>query len=138
MGRRGPAGDFLVEHMVGPGPRADHRRTSFRPDADWQWSEMRRLHRALNGDLSFLGDWHTHPRASRGDLSRTDIEALAEILLEPKTRAEHVVSAILFGGRHGWGWSVWVAAITIDADGRRSLTAWMSDLHVVPVVDPAR
>lgn len=114
MGRHGPRGEFVVEHMIGPGANADHRRASFAPDADWQWAEMRRLHEAHGGDLAFLGDWHTHPRSSSGALSRMDLRAVGEILHDPQTRARSIISVVFAGGRIVWVPRAWVATHATD------------------------
>lgn len=119
MGRRGPRGEYRVEAMIGPGAGADHRRSSFRPDAEWQWSEMRRIHAARPG-IAFLGDWHTHPGAVIARLSGMDRRALAEILSSDETRADTVLSVILSGGPTRWGWRVW------EARGERGARGWPS------------
>lgn len=121
MGLRGGSGEFLVEHMIGPGPGASHTRDSFTPDADWQWSEMRRLHAEHGGVLSFLGDWHSHPRAPSVELSRRDVRALAEILADERTRATEVVCLILAGGVRGWRAQAWVAEIEDGPDEGRTV-----------------
>lgn len=104
MGRRRD-GDLLVEHLIGPGPGADHRRRSFEPDATYQWAEMARIHRVTAGRAGYLGDWHTHPRCRGGELSALDVQALDEILGSPRSRVESVVFAILSGGRRRWRWT---------------------------------
>lgn len=121
MGRRGDSGEFLVEHTIGPGPGALHRRDSFMPDADWQWSEMRRLHAEHGGVLSFLGDWHSHPRSSSMVLSKVDVRALVEILTDHRTRASEVVCLILADGVRGWRAQAWVAGIKDGPDEGRTV-----------------
>ena len=110
MGRMSVDGDFVVEHMIGPGPLADHRRSSFEPDAAYQWDEMARWHRSTAGTGAYLGDWHTHPRHWRGVLSSLDRQALAEILQDPRTQSSAIVNTILSGGRRRWRWTAYAAS----------------------------
>jgi len=128
MGRRASAGEYRIEHMIGPGPKADHRKTSFKPDAEWQWSEMRRIHVASPG-IAFLGDWHTHPKADGGRLSRTDLKALVEILSSEETRSNAVLSIIVSGKPRRWSWNAWQARMKAHGEARPTL--WMERLNVV-------
>jgi len=51
----------VVTEVIGPGPKAKHRRNGFEPDAAWQDFEIARLYRASRRTRTYLGDWHTHP-----------------------------------------------------------------------------
>ena len=110
MGRMSAEGDFVVEHMIGPGPLAEHQKSSFAPDATYQWAEMARLHRLTGGAVAYLGDWHTHPRHWRGVLSSLDRQALAEILQDPRTQSSAIISTILSGGGRHWRWTAYEAS----------------------------
>lgn len=61
----------VVARVLGPGPEAKHRRTSFEPDATWQYAQGRKIYEESGRTVAFLGDWHTHPfgapRPSRQD-----------------------------------------------------------------------
>lgn len=57
--RRGE--DKVVVDIVGPGANALHGRTRFLPDHKWQVREIDRIFGQTNGDIDYLGDWHTHP-----------------------------------------------------------------------------
>jgi integrative and conjugative element protein (TIGR02256 family) len=65
------AGRIVVTSVIGPGPRAVHRRRSFTPDAEWQQARVADLYEMSGRRDTYLGDWHTHPggstRASFGD-----------------------------------------------------------------------
>jgi len=69
----------LVTDVIGPGPNASHRATSFDPDQAWQETEVARTWAARLGGVAYLGDWHTHPggwpRPSREDRIAADLIA---------------------------------------------------------------
>jgi len=54
----------VVTSVVGPGPRAIHRRHSFTPDAEWQQGRVAELYERSGRRDTYLGDWHTHPGGS--------------------------------------------------------------------------
>jgi integrative and conjugative element protein (TIGR02256 family) len=64
-------GDAVVADIIGPGPAADHRRTSFLPDNDWQRAELARRYAASGRLHGYLGDWHTTPTAPDAPASAT-------------------------------------------------------------------
>lgn len=52
---------FLISHIIGPGPKAIHTKTSFTPDDEYHENEIAVIYKASNGSITYLGDWHTHP-----------------------------------------------------------------------------
>ncbi len=130
MGRRRSADTFAVVEMIGPGPGAHHGRTSFQPDARWQWSEMARLFKASGGDMTFLGDWHSHPGSPRANLSGMDLAAIREILRDPRTGEDAILSAVVFGGPARWGWSVWRANLRGIGSAERRIQIGRASLKI--------
>lgn len=126
MGRHAVDGSVQVLEMIGPGKKAKHYSYSFEPDADWQWAEMDRLFQIYEGRLSYLGDWHTHPRAAHGALSRKDRKALREILSSKDTRETEVISAIFFGFDEIDKWSFWLGRL-------EPRTLWWPHLSIMPI-----
>jgi integrative and conjugative element protein (TIGR02256 family) len=59
-----------VTHLILGGPGAKRLPERFEPDSEWQRREIERIYAAENGNLEYLGDWHSHPRG--GALSRLD------------------------------------------------------------------
>jgi len=55
---------ITVTAVIGPGPRAVHRRHSFEPDAEWQQAKVAELYERSGRTDSYLGDWHTHPNGT--------------------------------------------------------------------------
>lgn len=49
-----------VTHVVGPGPRAEHGRSSFRRDGDYTQSCLEDIFCQSQGDDDYLGEWHSH------------------------------------------------------------------------------
>lgn len=93
-------GDAVVAEIIGPGPAADHRRTSFLPDNDWQRAELARRYAASGRLHGYLGDWHTHPDGT-GHPSVRDRRTLAGIAAAPLARAPRPLLVILAGRPDG-------------------------------------
>lgn len=91
------AGRVVISHVIGPGPRATHRRASFAPDAAWQEQQLAEAYEAAGRRLQYLGDWHTHPRGTVC-LSARDRATLQQIASHPNARAPHPTMAVLAGG----------------------------------------
>lgn len=95
-----------VLKQVGPGPDARHETHRFEPDGEWQ---ARRIAAAYEGSgriVTYLGDWHSHPRGGRkpSDLDRSTAAKIAE---SPAARAPHPLILILHGGPTDWDLSAY-------------------------------
>jgi integrative and conjugative element protein (TIGR02256 family) len=53
-----------VRQVVGPGPAAVHGPTGFHPDSDWQEDVIALAYETSGRRVTYLGDWHTHPRGT--------------------------------------------------------------------------
>ena len=53
--------DRIVAGLIGAGGNAVHSRHSFEPAHEFQIEELNKVFARTNGDLDYLGDWHTHP-----------------------------------------------------------------------------
>lgn len=53
--------DAIVTDVVGPGPNAIHKKLFFEHDNNWQRKQADELFYATDGQLRYLGDWHSHP-----------------------------------------------------------------------------
>lgn len=73
----------VVTSVVGPGPRAIHRRRSFMPDAGWQQERVAELYERSGRRDTYLGDWHTHP----GGTTRASITDWLAALTIARSRA---------------------------------------------------
>lgn len=75
----------VITDIVGPGPKAVHEETHFEPDYDFQEVELNSAYQCSGRKLTYLGDWHTHPKGS-GELSDKDIATMARIAEFRKSR----------------------------------------------------
>lgn len=106
------AGRVVVTSVIGPGPRAVHRRTSFTPDAEWQQARVAELYERSGRRDTYLGDWHTHPGGSTR-ASFTDWVAAWTIARSREARCPNPVMVIL----------------SIAKDGAASVGAYRWDRH---------
>jgi len=97
LGYRHHSTEVVITDAIGPGPRANHRRTGFDPDTDWQTAELARRYDAADRRIRYLGDWHTHPAGTTA-LSRTDRRTLRAIGRHPDAHCPQPVMAVLAGG----------------------------------------
>lgn len=109
MGWWSGATSVVVSDMIGPGPNALHEAGNFQPDQEWQLQEIARLYERSGRRITYLGDWHTHPRATSGYLSWTDRGVLRQIIASADARCPRPLMAILSGEPARWSFDCWVA-----------------------------
>ena len=76
--------DLVIHHALPPGPRAQHRRTRFIPNSEDTQDDIDRIFESSLGALSYLGEWHSHPRGSSKP-SRVDQQGAARVAGGPET-----------------------------------------------------
>lgn len=101
LGYQADDGQTVVRAIIGPGPKARRGRFRFRPDAEYQQEKLEAHFRRTNGQETYLGDWHTHPRGLAA-LSRLDKRTLAHIAKTPSSLTTRPVMMVLAGGRREW------------------------------------
>lgn len=111
MGQQIGEHEWIVDHIVGPGPNAVHGRYRFSPDLPWQHEQIADRFSQTNGRSTYLGDWHSHPRAIHGQLSGKDRKALKRIITTPEAQCESPLMMILWSGAPKWHVSVWNACL---------------------------
>jgi integrative and conjugative element protein (TIGR02256 family) len=99
------AANVWIDTIVGPGPSAQHTRTSFIPDADYQSEKVADAYRASGRRLAYLGDWHTHPGGSPR-ISWRDRRTLRLISHDTAARQSHPIMFIL-GYGDPWSGMAW-------------------------------
>ena len=109
MGYWANAHEAVVTRLVDAGPLAVRGRASFEADQKWQLAEIARHYTASGQRHGYLGDWHSHPGATEGDLSLKDRAVLARIIRTPGARAPKPISMVLHGSGSTWNASMWVA-----------------------------
>lgn len=101
--------DVVVTDMVGPGPNAIHRKSSFVPDYAYHREEIRRIYDESRGMLTYLGDWHSHPDALPY-LSADDKRALRNIAFFRENYIDRPIMLVL-GSEDGRNEDGWTAAV---------------------------
>lgn len=87
------AGDSVVTHATGPGPRARRTLRAVEIDGDHCQRELDAIYWGSGGALTFLGDWHTHPFGSLHP-SQQDQSTLSGIATNLSYRAAHPLLVI--------------------------------------------
>lgn len=109
-------GHAVIAVTLGPGPNAKHGLSSFEPDAAWQLEEGKRIYVESGRTISYVGEWHTHPRGAPRP-SRQDRKTAEQLATDPGFRAPHLLYAIA-GKRplRGGGWRLdiyqWLGELT--------------------------
>jgi integrative and conjugative element protein (TIGR02256 family) len=96
----------VVTAIVGPGPMAQHSRTAYVPDHDYQEKEIARIYAASERCTTYVGDWHSHPGGSLY-LSRTDVRTLRTIARHKNARLSSPVMIVAAFGTPEWNVAVW-------------------------------
>lgn len=96
--------NLVVEHIIGPGPRAFHNRYGFTPDHEYQEQEIARLYRESGRVSTYLGDWHSHPGGGLY-LSVTDRKTLRRIAMAKEARVQKPLMAVIGGAN--WELAIW-------------------------------
>lgn len=89
--------EAVITQVTGPGPKAKHYPRSFFPDSAYQETEIANYYQASGRLYTYLGDWHTHPKAA-AYLSGTDKKTLRRIASHVEARAPVPLMAILGEG----------------------------------------
>lgn len=105
IGYVGDNGEAVVKKIIGPGPKARHGRFKFVPDGDYQQIALEQIFYETEGQETYLGDWHTHPKGGSGP-SHIDKITLAKIAHEPASGTAYPIMAILGNGMHNWNLGV--------------------------------
>lgn len=86
--------ESVVTTVVGPGLKAKHDRYNFVPDVAYHQRAAAEIYRSSGKRLTYLGDWHTHPRGSP-QLSSQDARTLRRIARDQAQRLKNALMGIL-------------------------------------------
>jgi integrative and conjugative element protein (TIGR02256 family) len=86
--------ELVVTGLIGPGPKAKHRRYGFNPDGHWQREQLGHLYAASGRISTFVGDWHSHPHGLPVP-SQTDEATARRIAENPAARAPRPLTLIV-------------------------------------------
>lgn len=116
----------VVEALIPAGPKAHRSRHGFAPDQGWQLAQIAECYERSDRRTTYLGDWHSHPGATSGILSRRDHRALRRIVDAPDARCPQPIMTVLWGSPSGWALATWRGSLA----PRR---LWRNALQVDPV-----
>lgn len=91
--------EIVITNVIGPGPNAKHSKRRFKPDHEWQFSRIATIYGDSGRMLTYLGDWHSHPRSPNTGLGWRDWLTLRKIASYPPARTPVPVMALVAGGR---------------------------------------
>ena len=111
MGWRVDDSSYVITAMIGPGSEAHHSPSSFEPNQEWQLERISEHYLASNRRETYLGDWHSHPRASSGDLSWRDRRTLGRVANFKPARCPYPLLLIFWDEQEQWHLSAWFAGL---------------------------
>lgn len=116
--------DRIIVDLRGPGPLALHGKHCFVPDHKWQVAEIKSAFEASEGDLDYLGDWHSHPDgvAEMSDLDSATLLRIARSVTTP-------LMLIVAGSQTDWIPRCWRGEI-VRPLFRRRLMATPEELKI--------
>jgi len=132
MGYYEPNGEGTVTEIIGPGPRAKHRRSSFEPDYDFQEKEVAAVYGKSMSQYTYIGDWHTHPNGT-GTLSKADRTTMQGISRCPKARCTTPIMLLLVGNPRMWLPQLWELS---EDDSHRGIELRVSEPGNSQTQDP--
>lgn len=98
---------LVVMDMIGPGPKAKHRKWTYKPDYGFHREEVKKVYDETGGMHTYLGDWHSHPTDS-AYLSLLDKRALRNIACFPDNFIDRPIMLVLGRGSNGeWTPGTW-------------------------------
>lgn len=53
--------EVVITHATGPGPQAEHGRSTFRRDGESTQDAVDRIFSETDGTSDYVGEWHSHP-----------------------------------------------------------------------------
>lgn len=126
IGYWGNMHEAVVTDIVGPGPKAIHKRHSFVPDNAHHVGEIKKAYLKSERTETYLGDWHTHPKSS-AYLSEQDQSTLLKIADYKHARLIQPLMVVL--GTRPFGLAAWVHIY--GHAGRREIRKCMLKIYQV-------
>ena len=96
-------------------------------DADSSRLSLTSLSDTLGPALEIFADVALHPAFRAADVERVRVERLGQIaqaLDDPQSVGQHVLSRVIFGEKHPWGYPAEGTARSVKAIARTDLVAW--------------
>lgn len=97
---------IVITSWVGPGPKAKHTSCSFQPDYSFQQEMAANAFHLSDGEIVYLGDWHSHPNGA-AYLSSKDKVVLESIAHFLPSKISTPIMVVLGGTPLSWDIKVW-------------------------------
>jgi integrative and conjugative element protein (TIGR02256 family) len=110
--------DLVITHTTGPGPKAQHGIFHFKPDTYYFQEVLTDIFHRTGGEITFLGDWHSHNWWGSSAPSPKDISSLAFIALDERFQTPN--PAIVIYKKKG------SIPYVVERDEDLSVTVWQS------------
>ena len=107
IGYVGDNDEYVISHVIGPGPNASHSKFGFKPDHEYQQSKINLIFNESEGGYDYLGDWHTHPKGKCA-MSWIDHRTFQRIGTTAGVNISSPVMMILCNGTDEWNVSAWM------------------------------
>lgn len=106
MGYFGQPGNIpVILWATGPGSQAVHRRNYYHPDYEFDESQIATMYKKTGQQITYLGDWHTHPAPS-ARLSYRDKRTLRRIAVSKSARVGTPLMLVLSYDNQ-WDATIW-------------------------------
>jgi integrative and conjugative element protein (TIGR02256 family) len=129
--------EIVVAMIVGPGPNALHTPTAFQPDAEWQQERLDAEYERSAGRVTYLGDWHVHPRGGFG-MSRRDRRTMAKTARHADARCPYPLMGLIACTDDSYQVGVWRWAPTRWRPFKRGTAIALAVREWEPTDDEAR
>lgn len=122
--------NIVITHATGPGPNAEHSYNHFAPDHHYCQQILETVFEQSGGELTYIGDWHTHPWGSVLP-SRRDRRTAAEVASDIDFKCSRPLIAIyrpagrILRVERNASFGMWVA----DSD------ATTVEVHIASIID---
>jgi len=117
----------VLTSIVGSGPKAVGKKYSYEADVAYEREQIARIYEDSGRRETYLGDWHSHPGAQSGLLSRADINVMQRISETPSARCPSPLMAVVWGRPEAWQLTVWFGSRTSRSWFRRPFAVVLSE-----------
>lgn len=121
--------EVVVTTSTWPGPKAKHTASSYSPDANFDRDQVVNVYEESSGVISYLGDWHSHPRGGCG-LSQQDVITLFNISTYEPARAATPIMLLAIRDHSEWKFAVW--RNEIESKGKDKYISRLFPLEIIP------
>jgi integrative and conjugative element protein (TIGR02256 family) len=107
-------GKVAIDATINAGPGALRSRTGFTPDGPWQQQQLAAVYEQSGRTVTYLGDWHFHPRGPARP-SGQDRKTAAAIAASEQARTPYPITLIVGRNRRR---AKFITRVYIHTDGK--------------------